>query len=245
MGYYTIYFATMKEHWIDTVISEETQIVILLRDRERDSGWQVLDLQDGWILRLVIGVTLDRKEVVYAQHSGFINWWVQHGKRGRFVKCKNGVLNDMKMLFQICIYTRLSGKMIQKTREMYLKCLGIQSSLYCECHKFLLVIAAKRTQQGVRSSRCCGNNANTTERAREEDLMYTCPQVGCKIGVCKQHFLRISSCSRNKVYCISLTQCRECTPNEIIEWSQEEEHVMEEHSNEISKMTMMTIVTVY
>jgi predicted GIY-YIG superfamily endonuclease len=233
--------STMKEQWIDTSISDETQVVILLRERENDNGWQALDSQDGWILRLVIGVTLNGKEVIYARHNGFRNWWVQHGRKGCFMKCKENVLNDKRMLFQICVYTSLSGKMIYKTRDMYLKCLGIQSSLYCECHKFLLVVAAKAKQRSNHSQRCCGNNANSTKHewkinddhiACEEDLMYICPEVGCKIGVCKQHFLQISSCSENKIYCISQKQCRECTSKEIIEWNIEEEYVTREDSNE-------------
>ena len=132
---------------------------------------------------------------VYARHGGelFPSWWKQDRcKLGRMTEVDGGVMPDVHMYWDCCVYVRKKVLTLAQLRDDYLTGIGGQTRATCEEHSVPLVVSpysnrAKINNHGITHC-CCEINAegSSVPTVCLQKSCFQCPVIGCQASICKE-----------------------------------------------------------
>ena len=164
------------------VESDDKKVIVIhnnqdtLPDNFNEDNYGIIIVNEiQYELRCLITFNCNTKwnGTVYARHGGYHkSWWVSHRKANFFLQTHEFQIHDAKIRdVNIFIYVRIGNTTDNRTSQMkFMRYIGGQDHILCHKHHLPLITSAEKV-----------NNCNC---GRKECL--TCPEINCKICICKK-----------------------------------------------------------
>ena len=151
---------------------------------------------------------------IYARHGGekHTSWWYQGGiqpSTAHFVQFKSTSTPNLDGLY-LAVYKRKNPTSWTSVKERLLRCLGGQTSIYCEDHHTPLIVAGSKEMK-CSCAKC--EESKEWEYANEDSICnkeaeYTCPISACAVSCCGSHFTSLCSEIGSDFCILGTTSCK-------------------------------------